>query len=41
VCAAPDLENRCQAEIDLLSKFPECGAECRAFVAVHRPPASR
>jgi hypothetical protein len=41
VCAAPDLEDRCQAEIDLLSKFPECGAECRAFVAVHRPPASR
>jgi len=41
VCAAPDLEERCQAEIDLLSKFPECGAECRAFISVHRPPASR
>ena len=41
VCAAPGLEEQCRAETDLLSKFPECGTECRAFVAAHRPPASR
>ena len=41
VCAAPGLEDQCRAEIDLLSKFPECAADCRAFVAAHEPPASR
>ena len=41
VCATPDLEDRCRAQIDLLSKFPECGTECQAFVARHRPRATR
>lgn len=41
LCAAPGLEDQCRAEIDLLSKFPECGADCRMFVAAHKPPASR
>jgi hypothetical protein len=41
LCAAPDLEDRCRAEIDLLSKFPECGAGCQGFVASHRSRASR
>jgi hypothetical protein len=41
VCGNPELEEQCHAEIDLLSKFPECGAECRDFVAVHRPHGSR
>jgi hypothetical protein len=41
VCAAPGLEDQCKAEIDLLSKFPDCGTDCRAFVAAHKPPASR
>ena len=41
VCAAPGLEDQCAAEINLMAKFPECSTECRAFVAVHKPPASR
>ena len=41
VCATRGLEERCRAEIDLLSVFPECGAECQAFVASNRPRASR
>jgi hypothetical protein len=41
LCRDPDLEDRCRAEVDLLSKFPECGAECQEFVARHRPRASR
>ena len=41
VCATRGLEERCRAEIDLLSVFPECGAECQAFVAGNRPRASR
>jgi hypothetical protein len=41
LCTARGLEEQCQAEIDLLSKFPECSTECRAFVAAHRSAASR
>lgn len=41
LCGDPDLEERCRSEVDLLSKFPECGAECQEFVARHRPRASR
>lgn len=41
LCAAPELEERCVAEVDLLSQFPECDAGCRAFVARHRGRASR
>jgi hypothetical protein len=41
LCATPDLEDRCRAQVDLLSKFPECGTECQAFVARHRPRAAR
>jgi len=41
VCASPGLEERCRAEVELLSEFPECSADCRAFVARHRPRASR
>ena len=41
VCASPDLENQCRAEVELLSEFPECGADCHAFVVQHRPRASR
>lgn len=41
ICATPGFEERCRAEIELLSKFPECGTECRAFVARNRPRASR
>jgi len=41
VCEEPRLEDRCRAEVELLSEFPECSADCRAFVARHRPRASR
>jgi hypothetical protein len=41
LCAAPGFEDQCQAEINLLAKFPECDAGCRAFVAAHRSAASR
>ena len=41
VCATTGFEERCRAEIDLLSKFPECAAECQAFVGRNRPRASR
>jgi len=41
VCAEPGLEDRCREEVELLSEFPECSADCRAFVARHRPRASR
>jgi hypothetical protein len=41
VCAAPGLEDQCRAEVNLMAKFPECTDECRAFVAAHKPPASR
>jgi len=41
LCATPDLEDECRAEVELLSKFPECGAECQGFVAEHRARASR
>jgi hypothetical protein len=41
LCVTPDLEDGCRAEVDLLSKFPECGADCQGFVASHRPRASR
>jgi hypothetical protein len=41
VCAEPRLEDQCRAEVELLSEFPECSGDCRAFVARHRPRASR
>ena len=41
LCAAADLEEQCRAEVELLSKFPECGVDCQAFVINHRPRASR
>jgi len=41
LCANPRLEDRCLAEVDLLSEFPECGTECREFVARHRAHGSR
>ena len=41
VCANPELEDQCRAEVDLLSKFPECRTECRGFVAAHRPHGTR
>ena len=41
LCAQPNLEEQCRAEVELLSEFPECGADCRTFVARHRPRASR
>jgi len=41
LCSAPDLEDQCRSEVDLLSKFPECGVDCQAFVVHHRPRASR
>jgi len=40
-CASPELEDQCRAEVELLSEFPDCSADCRAFVAQHRPRASR
>jgi hypothetical protein len=41
LCAEPDLEDRCRAEVELLLEFPECGNDCQAFVARHRPRGSR
>ena len=41
LCADRDLEDRCREEVELLSKFPECDAECRTFVARNLPSASR
>jgi hypothetical protein len=41
LCAEPALEDRCRAEVELLAEFPECTADCRAFVAQHRPRSSR
>ncbi len=41
LCADRNLEDLCREEVDLLSKFPECDAECRSFVARNHPPASR
>ena len=41
LCGNLELEDRCRAEVELLSKFPECGLECQEFVARHRPRASR
>ena len=41
LCTQPNLEEQCRAEVELLSKFPECGADCQTFVAQHRPRASR
>jgi len=41
VCAEPGLEDRCRSEVELLSEFPECGADCQAFIARHRPRGSR
>ena len=41
VCASPDLENQCRAEVELLSEFPECSGDCRTFVARHKPRGSR
>jgi hypothetical protein len=40
-CEAHGLEDQCRAEVDLLAEFPDCDADCRAFVARHRPHASR
>ena len=36
LCSDPDLEERCRTQVELLSFFPECNAECQAFVARHR-----
>jgi hypothetical protein len=41
VCAEPGLEDRCRAEVELLSEFPECSTDCQAFVSRHRPRGSR
>ena len=41
LCAEPRLEERCRAEVELLSAFPECTGECREFVAHHKPRGSR
>ena len=41
VCAEPGLEDRCRAEVELLSEFPECSADCQAFVTRQRPRGSR
>jgi hypothetical protein len=41
LCAEPGLEEQCRAEAALLSEFPECGADCRTFVARHKPRGSR
>src|SRR5262249_15805309 len=41
VCAEPGLEDRCHGEVELLSEFPECGVDCQAFIARHRPRGSR
>jgi hypothetical protein len=41
LCTAPGLEEQCQAEVELLSQFPECGADCQTFVARYKPRGSR
>jgi hypothetical protein len=41
LCAERDLEEQCRAEVELLSEFPECSAECQTFVARHKPRGSR
>src|SRR5215470_13945286 len=41
ICAEPGLDDRCRAEVELLSEFPECTGECREFVAQHQPRGSR
>jgi hypothetical protein len=40
-CAAPELQDRCRAEVELLAQFSECDAACRTFVAGHLPRGSR
>ena len=41
LCTAPGLEEQCQAEVELLSQFPECGPACQTFVARYKPRGSR
>ncbi len=41
LCADPELLERCQAQVELLSHFPECDPECQLFVARHRPRGVR
>ena len=41
LCAEPGLEEPCHSEVELLSEFPECSADCQTFVAGHKPRGSR
>jgi len=41
LCTEHGLEEQCRAEVDLLSQFPECGADCQTFVARYKPRGSR
>ncbi|HVP61384.1 MAG TPA: hypothetical protein VMT11_12530 [Myxococcaceae bacterium] len=41
LCSDPELLERCRAQVELLSHFPECDGECQTFVARYRPRGVR